>query len=84
VEVHDQVLLANAHPSMSHVSIPFVHVFGETLEMFRQVLQGDKESQPFILAGSGTLGWDMVASNLCEPGDNALVLHTGYYLHPFN
>ncbi|KAJ3515988.1 hypothetical protein NLJ89_g1415 [Agrocybe chaxingu] len=36
-------------------------------------------SQAFILAGSGTLGWDQVGANLIEKGDNALVLHTGYF-----
>jgi len=35
--------------------------------------------QPFLIAGSGTLGWDQVASNLVEPGENALVLHSGYF-----
>lgn len=63
---------------MSHVGMPFVNVFGESLELFRKVLKGDNDTRPFVVAGSGTLGWDMVASNLCEKGDNALVLHTGY------
>jgi alanine-glyoxylate transaminase/serine-glyoxylate transaminase/serine-pyruvate transaminase len=31
------------------------------------------------MAGSGTLAMDMAASNLIEPGDNALVLSTGYF-----
>ncbi|PVG03157.1 putative AGX1-alanine-glyoxylate transaminase [Serendipita vermifera] len=38
-----------------------------------------QSAQPFIIAGSGTLGWDQVASNLVEPGENALVLHSGYF-----
>lgn len=37
------------------------------------------DGQPFIVAGSGTLGWDMVASNLVEPGEHALVINTGYF-----
>jgi alanine-glyoxylate transaminase/serine-glyoxylate transaminase/serine-pyruvate transaminase len=69
-----------SHPSMSHVGMPFVNVFGESLELFREILKGEKDTQPFVVAGSGTLGWDMVASNLCEKGDHALVLHTGYNL----
>lgn len=32
-----------------------------------------------MVAGSGTLGWDMAASNLVEPGENVLVLNTGYF-----
>lgn len=32
-----------------------------------------------ILAGSGTLGWDLVAANLIEQGDKALVINSGYF-----
>lgn len=35
------------------------------------------------MAGSGTLGWDMVSSNLIEKNENALVLHTGYFADSF-
>ncbi len=48
--------------------------------MLRQLFQtSDPSSQPFVVSGSGTLGWDMVAANLVEPGDEVLVLHTGYF-----
>lgn len=60
--------------------MPFVNVFGETLTMLRKLFQTtDPASQPFVLSGSGTLGWDQVASNLSEPGEEVLVLHTGYF-----
>lgn len=36
-----------------------------------------------MLSGSGTLGWDLVAANLVEPGDDVLVLHTGYFADSF-
>ncbi|KAK7031364.1 PLP-dependent transferase [Favolaschia claudopus] len=78
IEVSDEVLYANAHPSMSHVSPDFVPVFGDCIRMTREVVLS-KEGQPFLIAGSGTLGWDQVASNLIQPGENALVLHTGYF-----
>ena len=52
--------------------------------MLRQVVQTtNPNSQPFIISGSGTLGWDQVASNLAEPGDDVLVLHTGYFADSF-
>jgi alanine-glyoxylate transaminase/serine-glyoxylate transaminase/serine-pyruvate transaminase len=38
-----------------------------------------KSVQPFVLAGSGTLGWDSIASNLLEKGDKVLVVNTGYF-----
>lgn len=48
--------------------------------MLRKLFQTtDSESQPFIISGSGTLGWDMVAANLIEPGEKALVLNSGYF-----
>jgi alanine-glyoxylate transaminase/serine-glyoxylate transaminase/serine-pyruvate transaminase len=78
IEVADDVLLANAHPSMSHVSPDFVPVFGDCLRMLRHVLFAP-EAQPVITAGSGTLGWDHVAANVCEPGDEVLVLNSGYF-----
>jgi len=78
IEVSDEVLLANAHPSMSHVSLEFVPVFGDCIRMIREVLY-TKNAQPFLIAGSGTLGWDQVAANLVEPGENVLVLHSGYF-----
>jgi alanine-glyoxylate transaminase/serine-glyoxylate transaminase/serine-pyruvate transaminase len=57
-----------------------VNVFGESLTMLRKLFQTTHTAaQPFLLSGSGTLGWDQIASNLAEPGDNALVLHTGYF-----
>ena len=52
--------------------------------MLRKLFQTlDPDSQPFVLSGSGTLGWDLVAANLAEPGDDVLVLHTGYFADSF-
>lgn len=48
--------------------------------MLRKVLYAEKEgNQPFLIAGSGTMGWDAVGANLIERGDEALVLNTGYF-----
>ncbi|TBU44001.1 PLP-dependent transferase [Dichomitus squalens] len=78
IEVTDEVLYANAHPSMSHISPDFIPVFGDAIRMTREVLF-TQDAQPFLIAGSGTLGWDQVAANLVEPGENALVLNSGYF-----
>lgn len=64
-------------PATSHVDPLFVPVFGETIEMVRKVVLS-KDAQPFITAGSGTLGWDMMV-NVIEEGDEVLVLNTGYF-----
>ncbi|KAI9819423.1 MAG: hypothetical protein M1832_003986 [Thelocarpon impressellum] len=84
IEFDDAVLQSMSHYSESHVSQPFVAVFGEVLSMLRKLFQTTAPaSQPFVVSGSGTLGWDMVAANLAEPGDEALVLHTGYFADSF-
>lgn len=83
IEVADEVLFANAHPSMSHISPDFIPVFGDSIRMTREVLL-TKSGQPFLISGSGTLGWDQVAANLVEQGENALVLHSGYFGDSFN
>ncbi|CDO75828.1 hypothetical protein BN946_scf184951.g26 [Trametes cinnabarina] len=86
IEVTDEVLFANAHPSVSHVSPEFIPVFGDCIRMIREVLF-TADAQPFIISGSGTLGWDQVhlpsctkvSANLVEPGENVLVLNSGYF-----
>ncbi|KAK3490683.1 pyridoxal phosphate-dependent transferase [Neurospora hispaniola] len=80
IEFDDAVLNSMSHYSESHVGPGFVAVFGETLSMLRKLFQTtDPSAQPFVLSGSGTLGWDLVAANLIEPGEDALVLSTGYF-----
>jgi alanine-glyoxylate transaminase/serine-glyoxylate transaminase/serine-pyruvate transaminase len=44
----------------------------------RQVFKSP-DGQPFVVAGSGSLAMDMAAANLVEPGDEALVVNTGYF-----
>ena len=52
--------------------------------MLRKLFQtSDPASQPFVISGSGTLGWDFIAANLAERGDDVLVLHTGYFADSF-
>ncbi|CZS99289.1 related to several transaminases [Rhynchosporium agropyri] len=85
IEFDDAVLQSMSHYSESHVGAPFVATFGETLSMLRKLFQTtDPSSQPFVISGSGTLGWDLVAANLAEPGDEVLVLHTGYFADSFS
>lgn len=78
VEFTPEVLAAMGLPTTSHLAPNFIEVFGQALERLRQVLFFP-ESQPFIVAGSGTLAMEMAAANLIEPGDRALVLITGFF-----
>ncbi|KAF7195603.1 Alanine--glyoxylate aminotransferase 1 [Pseudocercospora fuligena] len=80
IEVGDDVLFAMRHSAENHMGRSFVDVFGESLEMIRKVVKTrDPDSQPFILSGSGTLGFDQVAANVFEPGDEVLILNVGYW-----
>ncbi|PLB35882.1 alanine--glyoxylate transaminase [Aspergillus candidus] len=84
IEFDDAVLQSMSHYAESHVGPGFVKTFGETLSMVRKLFQStNPAAQPIVVSGSGTLGWDIVASNLVEKGENALVLHTGYFADSF-
>lgn len=84
IEISDEVSQSMSKFAQSHVGPQFVNVFGETLGMLRKLFQTENpKSQPFVIAGSGTLGWDLVAANLVEPGEDVLVLHTGYFANSF-
>ncbi|KAK4909850.1 hypothetical protein LTR66_017471, partial [Elasticomyces elasticus] len=84
IESTDDVAKSMSHYAQSHVGAPFVNTFGESLTMLRDLFQTkNPKSQPFVIAGSGTLGWDLVAANLAEPGEDVLVLHTGYFADSF-
>ncbi|KAM0715657.1 hypothetical protein Q7P37_009155 [Cladosporium fusiforme] len=84
IEYDDEVLKAMSHYSEPHTAPGFVNIFGETLSMLRKLFQTtNPNSQPFVISGSGTLGWDQAAVNLVEQGDEVLVLHTGYFADSF-
>ncbi|KAI9511563.1 PLP-dependent transferase [Russula earlei] len=63
IEVTDEVLYANAHPSVSHMSADFAAVFGESIRMTRDVVR-TTTAQPFLISGSGTLGWDQESATM--------------------
>ena len=78
IEFTPEVLQAMGMPTTSHIAPNFIEAFGEALERLRQVFLCPN-GQPFIIAGSGTLAMDIAAANLVEPGDNALVVNSGYF-----
>lgn len=83
IEFEPDVLQAMATPTPSHVAPNFIEIFGNSLELMREVWMAPT-GQPFIVAGSGTLAMDMAAANLIEEGDAALVVSTGYFGERFN
>jgi alanine-glyoxylate transaminase/serine-glyoxylate transaminase/serine-pyruvate transaminase len=84
IEFDDAVLAAMAHPSVAHTAQPFVDTFSATLKSLRVLFHStDAGAQPFVIAGSGSLGWDICSSNLIEAGEKVLTLHTGYFSDSF-
>ncbi|HEY0555193.1 MAG TPA: aminotransferase class V-fold PLP-dependent enzyme [Thermoanaerobaculia bacterium] len=79
VELSPAVLAAASWPPPSHTSPRLIEAFGRSIERMGEVWRADAASQPFILAGSGTLAMEVAAANLVEPGDRALVVVTGYF-----
>jgi alanine-glyoxylate transaminase/serine-glyoxylate transaminase/serine-pyruvate transaminase len=78
IEFDPAVLSAMGAPTTSHLAPNFVEAFGQALERTRLLFQCP-DGQPFVLAGTGTLGMDAACANLVEPGDCALVVNTGYF-----
>ncbi|CEP64932.1 alanine--glyoxylate transaminase LALA0_S15e00650g [Lachancea lanzarotensis] len=83
VTISNKVQRALGTASISHTSPEFAAIFARVLKNTRLVFKGGETSQPLILAGSGTLGWDVAASNLVEAGEKVLVLSTGYFSDSF-
>jgi len=78
IEFEPEVMQAMSIPTTSHVAPDFVESFGHALDMMKEVWLSPS-GQPFVVAGSGTLAMDMAAANLVEPGDQVLVVSTGYF-----
>ncbi len=78
IEFEPEVLSAMSRPTTSHVAPDFVNSFGNCLEMMRKVWQAPN-GQPFLVGGTGTLAMDIAGANLIEPGDDALVVSSGFF-----
>ncbi len=79
VEISPAVREAFSAPPPSHTAPDLIAAFGRCLAAMRPVWGADASSQSLVVAGGGTLGMDMAAANLVEPGDRVLVAVTGYF-----
>ncbi len=79
IEISPAVVRAAAISPPSHVSPTIIESFGSAIEQMRHVWLSEPSSQPFIVAGSGTLAMEMAVTNLLEPGQRALVVNSGYF-----
>jgi len=79
IEVSPAVQVAFSTAPPSHVSPDCIEAFGRSITSMRKVWQAEATSQPFIVAGSGTLAMEMAVVNLVEPGDVVVVVNSGYF-----
>ncbi len=78
VEFEPEVLQALGAPTLGHTDPAFIAIFGRALKRLREVCLAPG-TQPFVVAGSGTLAMELAVANLVEPDDGALVVNTGYF-----
>ena len=78
IEFDPEVLRSMSAATTSHVASNFIESFGNALDLMKKVWMAPN-SQPFVIAGSGTLAMEIAAANLIEAGENALVISTGYF-----
>jgi len=84
IVVSERVRQAQAIQSLAHTSPEFVAIFQQVLIDLRKLFKSDDvHDQAIVVAGSGTLGWDITASNLVYPDEDVLVLSTGFFSDSF-
>lgn len=80
IVLSENVQKALDFPSLSHTGPEFTAIFQRVLQNCRKLFKAhETEGQPLVLAGSGTLGWEICAANLVAPDDKVLVLSTGFF-----
>ncbi|WP_394838222.1 aminotransferase class V-fold PLP-dependent enzyme [Pendulispora rubella] len=79
IEISDAVREAVSGPPPGHLAPPVIAAFGHALRRMREVWLSGPSSQPLIVSGSGTLAMEIAVFNVLQPGDRALVVHTGYF-----
>lgn len=77
-EYEQTVLHKLGEESLPQAAPLFIAEMGQALDDLCTVRHAPKGS-PVIVAGSGSLGWDVIAASLLQAGDEVLVLNTGYF-----
>ncbi len=80
--ISKKVREALAAPQIGHTDPTFIEKFAENISLARYVFRNNRGFQ-YILTGTGTLGMEAAAAAIAEPGDDVLVLNTGYFGHRF-
>jgi alanine-glyoxylate transaminase / serine-glyoxylate transaminase / serine-pyruvate transaminase len=76
--VSQRVLRALGAPTLGHLDPQYVAIMDETCEMLRQIFR-TRNLLTFPVSGTGMAGMECIASNLVEPGDEAIVCVNGVF-----
>lgn len=83
VEISEAVRQSMSLSPLVHTSPEFVEIFHQVLKKLRILIGNNKETnggQALVLSGSGTLGWDILGSNLINSStSNILCISTGFF-----
>ena len=76
--VPHRVLRAMSAPTLGHLDPQYLEIMDETCEMLRQIFR-TKNKLTFPVSGTGMAGMECIATNLLEPGDEAIVCVNGVF-----
>jgi alanine-glyoxylate transaminase/serine-glyoxylate transaminase/serine-pyruvate transaminase len=76
--VPHRVLRALSAPTLGHLDPQYLAIMDETCEMLRQVFR-TANKLTFPVSGTGMAGMECIATNLLEPGDEAIVCVNGVF-----
>lgn len=76
--VSQRVLRALGAPTLGHLDPQYLAIMDETCEYLRQVFR-TKNPLTFPVSGTGMAGMECIATNLLEPGDEAIVAVNGVF-----
>ena len=76
--VPHRVLRAMSAPTLGHLDPQYLEIMDETCEMLRTVFR-TQNKLTFPVSGTGMAGMECIATNLLEPGDEAIVCVNGVF-----
>ena len=76
--VPQRVLRALSAPTLGHLDPQYLAIMDDTCEMLRQIFR-TKNALTFPVSGTGMAGMECIATNLLEPGDEAIVGVNGVF-----
>lgn len=76
--VPHRILRALSAPTLGHLDPQYIGYMDETCAMLREVFQTEN-ALTFPVSGTGMAGMEAIASNLIEPGDEAIVCINGVF-----